>query len=338
MSEISEKIRYVLQFYFDNRWNASKACEKICAVYGDDALSQSTARKWFARFRSGNLDVKNAPRSGRPITDKVDEIMEKVQIDRHISSHDIARELKINHNTVLNHLHKAGYKKKIDVWVPHELSEKSLINRISICESLLKRNEIEPFLNRMIVSDEKWITYDTRKRSWSETDERGTLPKPELTKKKLMLCIWWDCKGIIHYELLRPGQTIDSNLYCQQLLRLKEEIEKKRPKLIDNNHVVFHYDSTKPHTSLMTRQKLRDLGWEVLMHPPYSPDIAPSDFYLFRSLQNSLSGIKLSSEEDCEKHLHQYFKDKTPDFYREGIMGLPNKWQKVVSKNGQYLD
>jgi len=51
------------------------------------------------------------------------------------------------------------------------------------------------------------------------------------------------------------------------------------------------------HTSLMTRQKLRELGWEVLMHPLYSPDIASSDYHLFRSLQNSLNGVKLASKE-----------------------------------------
>ncbi|KAG5344451.1 SETMR methyltransferase, partial [Acromyrmex charruanus] len=40
-----------------------------------------------------------------------------------------------------------------------------------------------------------------------------------------------------------------------------------------------------PHTSLITRQKLQELGWEVLMHPPYNPDIVPSDYHLFRSLK-----------------------------------------------------
>jgi len=73
-----------------------------------------------------------------------------------VSTVEITRELGINYKTVLNHLHKAGYKKKLDVWVPHDLSVRNMMDRINICDTLLKRNEIEPFLKRMISGDEKW--------------------------------------------------------------------------------------------------------------------------------------------------------------------------------------
>jgi len=65
-------------------------------------------QNWFKHFQSRNFDVKDARCSDRPITGKVDEIMEKVEQDRHISSHDISKELNINHKIVLNHLEKAG--------------------------------------------------------------------------------------------------------------------------------------------------------------------------------------------------------------------------------------
>ncbi|KAJ0170385.1 hypothetical protein K1T71_014313 [Dendrolimus kikuchii] len=86
------------------------------------------------------------------------------QIDR-----VLAEELGIDHKTVLLHLKKAGYTKKLDIWVPHELTERNLMNRVLICDSLLRRNETEPFLKKLITSDEKWITYDknVRKISWS---------------------------------------------------------------------------------------------------------------------------------------------------------------------------
>ncbi|GBP75436.1 Histone-lysine N-methyltransferase SETMAR [Eumeta japonica] len=77
-----------------------------------------------------------------------------------------------------------------------------------------------------------FITYDkkVRKRSWSKGKEAPqTIAKPGLTRDKLMPCVWWDWKGIIHYELLPPGKTIISDLYCQQLMRLKQEVEQKRP-------------------------------------------------------------------------------------------------------------
>jgi len=135
------------------------------------------------------------------------------------------------------------------------------------------------------------MTYNNvRKRSSKQGEAPQTMVKPSkgLTPRKVMLCVWRDWKEIAHYELLPPGQTIDSNLYCQQLERLRQAIEKKRPELINRKGVVFHHDNARPHTSLVTRQKLKELGWEVL-HLSYNPDLAPSDYHLFRSQQNSLN-------------------------------------------------
>lgn len=340
MTENQEHLRHILLFYYKKGKTAAQAKEKICRVYGEDALTRQTAANWFRRFRDGNFDVKDAFRSGRPIVKNVDEIFQKIEENRHVSSYDIAKALNIDHKTVLRHLHKAGYTKKLDVWVPHDLTLKNLMDRISICESLLKRNKIEPFLKRLITGDEKWITYDNnvRKRSWSKRGEAPqTIAKPGLTSKKVMLCVWWDWKGIVHYELLSPGQTINSDLYCQQLMRLKQSIQEKRPELINRKGVVFHHDNARPHTSLTTRQKLRELGWEVLMHPPYSPDLAPSDYHLFRSLQYSLNGVNLTSKEACENYLSQFFAQKSQKFYTDGIMALPEKWQKVIDQNGTHL-
>lgn len=78
----------------------------------------------------------------------------------------------------------------------------------------------------------------------------------------------WNRKGVFYYELLPPGKTVDSDLYCQQLMRLKQSIQEKWPELIDRKDIVFHHDNTSPHMSLITRQKLREFNWEVLMHPP----------------------------------------------------------------------
>ena len=214
------------------------------------------------------------------------------------------------------------------------------MDRVLICESLLKRNEIGPFLERMITGDEKWITYDNnvRKRSWSKPGETlQTVAKPVFTPRNVMLSVWWDCNGIVHHELLGPGQTINSTLYCQQLMRLKQAIKKKRPELINKKGAVFHHDNARPHIALVTRQKLSEFGWEVLMYPLYSPDLAPSDYYLFRSLKNSLNGVNFSSKEASENHFVQFFAQKSQKFYSDGIMILPEKWQKVIDQNGTYI-
>ena len=105
-----------------------------------------------------------------------------------------------------------------------------------------------------------------------------------------MLSVWWDIKGIVYFELLRRNQAIELNVYCCQLMKLDEEIKEKRPELATREGVIFDQDNARPHTSLVTRKKLLELGWEVIPHPPYSLDLAPSYYHLFRSLQNHVNG------------------------------------------------
>ncbi|GFX50093.1 histone-lysine N-methyltransferase SETMAR [Trichonephila clavipes] len=89
-----------------------RVAEIANGVYGADTVTANYAQFWFRRFRSNIFDVKDAPRTGRPVVDKITEIIE---IDRHVSSCSITQELKIDHKTVLSHLRKVGFKKKLDV-------------------------------------------------------------------------------------------------------------------------------------------------------------------------------------------------------------------------------
>ena len=119
---------------------------------------------------------------------------------------------------------------------------------------------------------------------------------------------------------------INSNKYCSQLDQLEAALNEKCLVLVNRKDTIFHQDNARPHVSLMTRQKLLQLGWEVLIHLPYSPDIAPSDFHLFWSLQSSLNAKNFNSLEDCKRNLEQFFAQKGKKFWEDGIMKLPEKW------------
>lgn len=313
---------------------------KICDVYGDDALTKRVCQKWFARFRSGNFDVEDRPRTGRPTEADNQEIKALVNANPKITTREIANSLNISQPTVVRRLKKIGYVSRLNVWVPHVLTEEQLTKRISFCDMLKKRNEIDPFLSRIVTGDEKWVLYENvdRQRSWGPRGEPPpTTPKAGLHPRKVLLSIWWDRKGVIYYELLPEGKTIDSKVYCQQLTKLNLAIKNKRPELANRRGVMFHHDNATPHTSLKTRNKLLRLGWDVLPHPPYSPDLAPSDYHLFRSLQNSLNGKSFAHVEAIKLHLDQFFNNKTQAFYEQGIMNMPERWQKVIDNVGKYI-
>lgn len=224
--------------------------------------------------------------------------------------------------------------------MPHKLTERNKIERISICNSLLKRPHLNEFLKRLVTGDEKWILYDNvvKKKSWcgpGETPE--TVAKAGLYPKKVMLSIWWDWQGVLYYELLPQNQTIDSTKYFSLLNKLKQAIKDNRRKFTKRNCVVFLHDNARPYASLKTYTHLLRFGWDILPHPPYSPDIAPSDYHLFRALQNNLNEKTFKTLDDVKKHLDQFFASKSQSFYERGIMDLPNRWRDIIEQNGKYI-
>ena len=74
-----------------------------------------------------------------------------------------------------------------------------------------------------------------------------------------------------------------------------------------------------------------------MLRLPYRPDLAPSDYFLFGCLQNSLNGKTFNDDQAVKSHLVQFFADKDQEFYERGIMKLPERWQKVIKQNGKYI-
>ena len=142
---------------------------------------------------------------------------------------------------------------------------------------------------------------------------------------------------MVFFELLPRNQTINSDVYCRHLNKLNAAVKEKRPELVNRKGVIFRYDNATPHTSLATRQKLLRFGWKVMLHPPYVQYVEPSDYYLFRSLQNSLNGKTFNDDEAVKSHLVQFFADKDQKFYERGIMKLPERWHKIIEQNGKYI-
>ncbi|GBP03540.1 hypothetical protein EVAR_101864_1 [Eumeta japonica] len=106
-----------------------------------NAVSIRVTQNLPKRFQSSNFDVKDEPHCRLPITDKDDAILEKVEQDRHISSYNVAEKLGIELKTIFNDLKKAAYTKHLDTYFSDEFIEKNVMNRVHICDSLLKRNQ-----------------------------------------------------------------------------------------------------------------------------------------------------------------------------------------------------
>lgn len=177
-----------------------------------------------------------------------------------------------------------------------------------------------------------------RKRPYVYSGESPpSMSKAGVHQKKDMLCCWWDHKNIVHYELLKENETVNAIRYCMQLDVLKREIQRKYPSLANRKGIMFHHDNAGPHVAKKTAQKLAEFGREILPHPPYSPDIAPLDYHLFRSLQNFLDGNEYTNFEGFQMAVEDYLASKSEDFFYRGLDKLPEHWQTVLTNKGIYI-
>ncbi|UYV72269.1 hypothetical protein LAZ67_9002418 [Cordylochernes scorpioides] len=184
-------------------------------------------------------------------------------------------------------------------WVPHELSERQQERRLVTCEGLLARHEKKSFLHRIVTSDEKWIHFSNpmRQKSW---DLPGQFPKqtprPNRFRKKAMLCVWWDQTGVVYFELLKPGETVNTSRYEQQMHSLREALNEKRPECREkHNKLNLQHDNAPAHSATVVKNTIKDLGWELLPHP--------SDYHLFTSLGHALKNQEFSNSDTHENGL-----------------------------------
>ena len=95
---------------------------------------------------------------------------------------------------------------------------------------------------------------------------------------------FWDEGGILLIVYLPKGQTINTEYYSSLLVQLQATLKEKRHGKVTKG-VLFLHDNAPAHRALATQKKLPYLGSQCLDHPPYSPDLAPSDYHLFPGLE-----------------------------------------------------
>lgn len=335
-------LRGILLHCFIQKKSAAEAHRILVETYGDNALSNTTCRDWFRRFKNNDFELEDKERSGAPTKFEDEELKALLDQDPCQTLVELGKTLQVDASTVSKRLKALGMIQKQGHWVPYELKPRDVERRFLMCELLLQRHKRKGFLHRIITGDEKWIYYDNpkRKKSWGMPGHASTSSaKPNIHGSKILLCIWWDQQGVIYYELLKPNEIITGARYRLQMMRLSRALKEKRP-LYGQRHdkVILLHDNARPHVAKPVKTYLETLQWEVLPHPPYSPDIAPSDYHLFRSMAHGLSEQRFHSFEETEKWVDSWIASKDKSFFRRGIQLLPERWEKVVSNDGQYFE
>ncbi|GBN87365.1 Histone-lysine N-methyltransferase SETMAR [Araneus ventricosus] len=158
-----------------------------------------------------------------------------------------------------------------------------------------------------------------------------------LSAGKLMVTVFWDAQGILLIEFMTRGTTINSEVYCRTLKKLKRAIQNKRRGLLSYGVVLLH-DNARPNTAVKTREVLRKFKWDVFQHPPYSPDLAPSDFHLFTAMKKWLGGQHFADDEELKNTVTHWLKSQAAAFYAEGIGKLVKRHDSSLNKGGDYVE
>ena len=282
---------------------AAESHRMLVEAYGEHALGKSQCFEWFKKCRSDNFDVRNEERARPPKKFQDSELQASLDENDAQTQQQLADQLSVTREAVPIRLKAMG---KVGKWVPYEPNERQQENRKTTCEMLLVRYKRKSFLYRIVTGDEKWIYFENPKRkgSWVAPGEPPTSTTgPNRYERKTMLCVWWDQKGVIYYELLKPGEAVNTERY-RQTIDLNQALREKRPEYQKRQHkVILLRDNAPSHTAKPVKETIEAFSWEILSRAAYSPDLAPSDYYLFASMGHALSDQHFTSYENVRKWL-----------------------------------
>lgn len=178
----------------------------------------------------------------------------------------------------------------------------------------------------IIPLDETPILFENEaQRGWMMVDN----PKPRiealsLNKRKFQLTIVWGTSGLIHIDGCKQGSTIDGQYFLERIIKnVQKWCEKRRPRQGVSSYV-FHMDNAMVHRCNMVKSYMTEQGIRLMEQPPYSPDLAPCDFYLFGKLKEHFSNTIFKDMDDALNRIAAWF-SRIP---RKELIAAFDEWEK----------
>ncbi len=265
-----------------------------------------------------------------------------IEVDRRMTLPALARQTGISTHNVQRILTKdLLLKRRSAKFVPAALTANHLCQRLECSQLMLRNIQRTPnVLKRIVTMDKTWVyMYDLESKvqssQWLEKGAaRPVKPQRPRAIGKCLIGSFCDWKGMVHHEYVR-GRTVDTALFIQMLGRYEAALRRKCPQ----RRTYLHMDNASPHTSHNTRLHFLFTGTRVLEHPPYSPDLAPSDFWLYPHLKRGLKGHWFASLDELETAVDEEIGNITAAEYTECFTHKwPMRWAHCVYRDGDYFE
>lgn len=311
--------------------------------FGKQALSRTTVYKWAGQAKLGfsitNEREHPGPKPDEILCLRIQQILEEKPYS---SLRSIGDELNETNVTIYRYMTKYLHKVfKASKWVPHSLNldqKKKRVEQSKALAEILIASKHESFRN-VITGDQKWFNfYNGSSGAWLDIDQKPPqMVDDHISSKKVMVTIIWGVYGFFIVNFLPEGESYDSEYFISNIL---EPLSNERQNIwagSKRKKIWLHLDNSKVHNSILTSQKYNVLGFKRTPQPPYSPDIAPSDFYLFGFLEEKLKGRVF---EDMDE-LFEAIVEILNSISKETLKKVFNHWiercQWVAHHNGEYF-
>lgn len=339
-----------LKFCVRLQKSSTEAYALLKQAYGEDVLPQSTAFRWLKQFKEGRGSITKNTSPGCPST-AVNEITINtaaviVREDRRITLDRLANMLNISHGSAFKIIHNHLHMRRVCArWVPRLLTPEQMMVRVEVCQELqrLVAEHGEAYLNSIITGDETWLHhYDPESKQASSVWKTPSSPTPKKAKvvrsaRKVMMISFFDYRGMVYQHEVPPRTTVNGEYYKQVLKHLAEHIRRKRPELYPSGWRL-HHDNARPHVCNIVTQYLARKNIECVPHPPYSPDLAPCDFFLFPRLKSDLRGQRFESSMAVVKKAEAVLKSMSQNGFQHVFQEWQTRWAKCIQLNGDYFE
>jgi len=346
-----EHFRAMILYDFKVGLGPKECLERLQTAFGELAPSRATVYNWYGEFRRNRPFLTDEERPGRPPTavteENIDRVRKLLKQNPRLTYEEMQNFMDISARSLNEILHTHLNVRKVCArWIPHFLKAEEKEVRVNWCRQLLNKYENTDLWQRseIVTGDETWIyQYDPETKCQSqvwlfEGDAPPTKLRRALSADKRMVATFFSRSGHVATVPLVERSTVTAQWYTEVCLpQVFQVLRERRPKS-GLRGFFLHHDNASAHTADLTLAFLEDEHVKVLGHPPYSPDLAPCDFFLFPKIKNMLKGIRFSSS------------DEAVAAYLEAVRTLPTEeWDKCfsdwiirmklcVEANGEYFE
>lgn len=260
-----------------------------------------TVYKWIKINKEKTERLEDLPRSGAPRTkitpSNIKLVRGIIEEDRSIGYDNIVAQTSLSAGTIHKIIHEELKMKKIaSRWVPHDLTDENRKARVAICKknlALIKSGSWR--LGDILTGDESWfyhrhISKRERNKKWVYAgDKPNIVVRRGKFEPKTMFSLFFRRTGLVHLSSMHKGTSITSQTYVDNCLKPITSILKNQRTKMGAEKIKFHHDNARPHMSKLVTGYLKSQKYILMKHPPYSPDLAPCDFWLFDYIKSRLS-------------------------------------------------